>query len=262
MTNKPSDVSSDANRLFGRILLCNDDGIDAVGLKVLRDIAHSLSDDVWVVAPTENHSGASRSITLRRDVEIKEVGHQEYSVSGTPADCIIFAMNKILDKRPDLVLTGVNHGMNVGDDVLYSGTIAAAMEATLAGVPAIALSQQGGRENREEYLIADAHGVALVQHLWNNGWPDRIVPNVNFPKGDPEKIKGMMVSTTDQHKFGDIIDDGEKAGHYRLGPLISKPDATPGSDRAAIRDGWIAMTPLGMDLTAHQQLSKFEPLNF
>ncbi|MGB2319516.1 MAG: 5'/3'-nucleotidase SurE [Candidatus Puniceispirillum sp.] len=262
MTNKPSDVSSDANRLFGRILLCNDDGIDAVGLKVLRDIAHSLSDDVWVVAPTENHSGASRSITLRRDVEIKEVGHQEYSVSGTPADCIIFAMNKILDKRPDLVLTGVNHGMNVGDDVLYSGTIAAAMEATLAGVPAIALSQQGGRENRDEYLIADAHGVALVQHLCNNGWPDRIVPNVNFPKGDPEKINGMMVSTTDQHKFGDIIDDGEKAGHYRLGPLISKPDATPGSDRAAIRDGWIAMTPLGMDLTAHQQLSKFEPLNF
>ena len=143
-----------------------------------------------------------------------------------------------------------------------SGTGSAAMEATLAGVPAIALSQQGGRENREEYLIADAHGVALVQHLWNNGWTDRIVPNVNFPKGDPEKIKGMMVSTTDQHKFGDIIDDGAKAGHYRLGPLISKPDATPGSDRAAIRDGWIAMTPLGMDLTAHQQLSKFEPLNF
>ena len=119
----------------------------------MRDIAHSLSDDVWVVAPTENHSGASRSITLRRDVEIKEVGHQEYSVSGTPADCIIFAMNKILDKRPDLVLTGVNHGMNVGDDVLYSGTIAAAMEATLAGVPAIALSQQGGRENRDELLM-------------------------------------------------------------------------------------------------------------
>ena len=262
MTLKPRDVSSGVNRSFGRILLCNDDGIDAIGLKVLRAIAHSLSDDVWVVAPTQNHSGASRSITLRRDVEIKEVASQEYSVSGTPADCIIFAVNKILDKRPDLVLSGVNHGMNVGDDVLYSGTIAAAMEATLAGIPAIALSQQGGRENRDEYQVTDAHGARLVQHLWNHGWTDRLVPNVNFPKGDPKSIKGMKVSTTDQHKFGDIIHDGDKAGHFRLGPLISRPDASPGSDREAIRDGWISMTPLAMDLTAHQLLPNFEPLSF
>lgn len=262
MTKNQSDVNSGVNRSFGRILLCNDDGIDAVGLRVLRAIAHSLSDDVWVVAPVQNHSGASRSITLRRDVEIKEVAHQEFSVSGTPADCIIFAVNKILDRRPDLVLSGVNHGMNVGDDVLYSGTVAAAMEATLAGIPAIALSQQGGRENREEYQVADAHGASLVQHLWNSGWPDRLVPNVNFPKGDPDTIKGMMVSTTDQHKFGDIIEEGATAGHFRLGPLISKPDASSGSDRAAIRDGWIAMTPLGMDLTAHQHISEFKPLSF
>lgn len=262
MTRIMDGVNSGVNRSFGRVLLCNDDGIDAVGLRVLRAIANSLSDDVWVVAPTQNHSGASRSITLRREVEIKEVASQEFSVSGTPSDCIIFALNKILDKKPDLVLTGVNHGMNVGDDVLYSGTVAAAMEATLAGIPAIALSQQGGRENRDEYLVADTHGASLVQHLWNNGWPERLVPNVNFPKGDPQTIKGMMVASTDQHKFGDIIEDGSKEGFFRLGPLISNPDAGPGSDRAAIRDGWIAMTPLGMDLTAHQQISEFEPLTF
>ncbi|MBT6123327.1 MAG: 5'/3'-nucleotidase SurE [Candidatus Puniceispirillum sp.] len=262
MTKQLFNVNSDENRPFGRVLLCNDDGIDAVGLKVLRAIAHSLSDDVWVVAPTQNHSGASRSITLRRDVEIKEVANQEFSVSGTPADCIIFALNKILDKKPDLVLSGVNHGMNVGDDVLYSGTVAAAMEATLAGIPAIALSQQGGRENRDEYQVVDAHGATLIQHLWNNGWPERFIPNVNFPKGAPETIKGMMVASTDQHKFGDIIEDGAKAGYFRLGPLISKPDASPGSDRAVIRDGWIAMTPLGMDLTAYQHISEFEPLTF
>lgn len=262
MTKKLSDVNSDEIRTFGRVLLCNDDGIDAVGLRVLREIAHSLSDDVWVVAPTQNHSGASRSITLRREVEIKETASQEFSVSGTPSDCIIFALNKILDKKPDLVLTGVNHGMNVGDDVLYSGTIAAAMEATLAGIPAIALSQQGGRENPNEYLVAKTHGAILVQHLWNKGWPERIVPNVNFPKGNPLAIKGMMVASTDQHKFGDIIEDGSKAGFFRLGPLISNPDASFGSDRAAIRDGWIAMTPLGMDLTAHQKISEFEPLTF
>ncbi|MDB2389917.1 5'/3'-nucleotidase SurE [Alphaproteobacteria bacterium] len=262
MNKKLFGVSSGVNRPFGRILLCNDDGIDAVGLKVLRTIADKLSDDVWVVAPTQNHSGASRSITLRRDVEIKNVASQEFSVSGTPTDCIIFAVNKILDKKPDLVLSGVNHGMNVADDVLYSGTIAAAMEATLAGIPAIALSQQGGRENRDEYQVAEAHGATLIQHLWDYGWSERIIPNLNFPKGDPDAIKGMKVASTDQHKFGDIIEEGAEAGFFRLGPLITNPDASPKSDRAAIRDGWVSMTPLGMDLTAHHQISEFEPLTF
>ena len=120
-----------ADKPIRRILLSNDDGVDAIGLKILYDIATQFSDDVWVIAPSENRSGASRSITLRRDVVIQQIGPKRYSCSGTPADCIIFGMSQILDQPPDLVLTGINHGMNVADDILYSGTVAGAMEAAL-----------------------------------------------------------------------------------------------------------------------------------
>ena len=140
-------MSDMVDKPIGRILISNDDGIDATGIAILREIASHLSDDVWVIAPSENRSGASRSITLRHDVLIEEMAPKTFKCSGTPSDCIIFGMSQILDFPPNLVLTGINHGMNVADDILYSGTVAGAMEASLLGVPAISLSQRHGRDD-------------------------------------------------------------------------------------------------------------------
>ena len=247
---------------ISRILLSNDDGIDAIGLKILYDIAVQFSDDVWVIAPSENRSGASRSITLRRDVAIQQIGSKRYSCSGTPADCIIFGVSQILDKPPDLVLTGINHGMNVADDILYSGTVAGAMEAALLKVPAIALSQRYGADGAAgaaDYTPSQRYGVAVVRYLLAVGIPDRVVMNVNFPKTDVDQIKGMKPAYLDRHKLGDVIVAGDAPHHYRLGPLHSDPQKSPGSDRAVLDEGWISLTPLLMDVTAKDVLSALTP---
>ncbi len=233
-----------------RILLSNDDGIDAIGLKILYDIAVQFSDDVWVIAPSENRSGASRSITLRRDVAIQQIGLKRYSCSGTPADCIIFGISQLLDQPPDLVLTGINNGVNVADDILYSGTVAGAMEAALLRVPAIAMSQRHGKDDIANYAPSKRFGVAVVRHLLDVGIPDRVIMNVNFPKTNVDRIKGMKPAFLDRHKLGDVIVPGDAPHHYRLGPLHSDPQKSPGSDRAVLDDGWISLTPLLMDVTA------------
>lgn len=238
-----------------RILLSNDDGIDAIGLKILYDIAVQFSDDVWVIAPSENRSGASRSITLRRDVAIQQIGPKRYSCSGTPADCIIFGISQILDQPPDLVLTGINHGMNVADDILYSGTVAGSMEAALLQVPAIAMSQRDGRDDIADYAPSQRFGVAVVRHLLDVGIPDRVIMNVNFPKTSVDHIKGIKPAFLDRHKLGDVILAGDGPHHYRLGPLHSDPQKSPESDRAVLDDGWISLTPLLMDVTAQDVMA-------
>ncbi len=240
----------------GRILISNDDGIDAVGIKILHEIAANLSDDIWIIAPSDNRSGASRSITLRRDVVIEEIALKTYKCSGTPSDCIIFGMTQILDAPPDLVLTGINHGMNVADDILYSGTVAGAMEASLLGVPAIALSQRHGRDDPIDYTASRLYGTKVLHHILDMGIPKRTVMNVNFPKTQPAEIKGMKAAYLDRHKLGDVIVSGTSPNHYRLGPLHSDPKTGVGSDRAVLNDGWISLTPLMMDVTSHHMLDQ------
>jgi len=252
-------MDASAVKPVGRILLSNDDGVDAIGLKVLYDIATQLSDDVWVIAPSENRSGASRSITLRRDVAIQQLGPKRYSCSGTPSDCIIFGVTQILDGLPDLVLTGINHGMNVADDILYSGTVAGAMEAAVLNVPAIALSQRHGRDDIADYAPSQRFGVSVVRHLWNTGIPNRMVMNVNFPKIDADQIKGIKPAYLDRHKLGDVVIAGEAHNHFRLGPLHSDPQKAAGSDRAVLDEGWISLTPLIMDVTAHDMMAALSP---
>jgi 5'-nucleotidase len=234
----------------GRILISNDDGIDAIGIKILHDIAARLSDDVWVIAPDGNRSGMSRAITLRRDVVIKPLGDRQFSCSGTPSDCVIMGMSRVLDSKPDLVLSGINAGMNAADDVLYSGTIAAAMEGALMGVPAIALSQRNGGIDESEYDASIIHGETVIRTILEAGIPDRTVMNVNFPPVRGTDVLGIRPATLDRHKFGDHVIDGESPNAYRLGPLMSREQTIPGSDRAVMDEGWISLTALGMDITA------------
>lgn len=247
---------------FGRILISNDDGIDAIGIKILYEIACSLSDDVWVVAPMDNKSGASRSITLRKDVLIEQHGDKQFACSGTPSDCVIYGMNRILDRKPDLVLSGINAGMNVADDVLYSGTIAAAMEATLMDVPAIAISQRNGGTEADDFAVAHRYGAQVIRSLCDMGWGARVIMNVNFPSTDPNAVNGMKPATLDRHKIGDEIVAGSVPNSYRLGPLISSPDTIDGSDRNVMDDGWISLTALGMDIMADHAQDELPVFNF
>jgi len=255
-------MPSPAAKPVGRILISNDDGVNSIGITLLHQIASRLSDDVWVVAPSENRSGASRSITLRRDVVIEQTAEKSYRCSGTPSDCIIFGMAKILDRQPDLVLTGINHGMNVADDILYSGTVAGAMEAALLGIPAIALSQRHGRDDPVDYEACRLYGEAVIRHILDLGIAPRTVMNVNFPKTDPRSIKGIKPAHLDRHKLGDVIIDGAEANHYRLGPLSSDSQTGAGSDRQVLDDGWISLTPLIMDVTAYQTLNNLPQISF
>ena len=234
----------------GRILLSNDDGFDAIGIQILAGIAHQLSDDVWIAAPMDNKSGASRAITLRRDIMVEARGPQQFAVGGTPSDCVILALEQLMDQKPDLVLSGINAGMNVADDVLYSGTIAAAMEATLQGVPAIALSQRNGGIEQDDFAAATAHGEYVIRYLLDHGWPERTIMNVNFPSCDAALVQGIKPASLDRHKIGDQIVAGSVANSYRLGPVVANPETRVGSDRAVMDDGWIALTALGMDITA------------
>ena len=233
----------------GRILISNDDGLDAIGIGILTEIASRFSDDVWVIAPSGNRSGMSRAITLHSDVIIEPHGDRRFACSGTPSDCVIMGMARVLDRKPDLVLSGINAGMNVADDVLYSGTIGAAMEASLMGVPAIALSQRNGRTSPEEFASSAAHGEAVIRHILEIGMAPRTIMNVNFPPIAPDAVKGIMPATLDQHKFGDQVINGETPNSYRLGPLLAHDKTIPGSDRAVMDEGWISLTALGMDIT-------------
>ena len=200
-----------------RILVTNDDGINAPGLAVLERIARSLSKDVWVVAPESEQSGAAHSLTLSLPVRVRKISAQRYAVSGTPTDCVLLALkeiipsasclvpralygNKSLHKaqstnhktRINLVLSGVNSGSNVGDDVTYSGTVAAAMEGTLLGVPSMALSQAGINE-KLHWLTAERHAPALIKKLMALQWPGNTLININFPDCPPAGVKGIRV---------------------------------------------------------------------
>ena len=149
--------------------------------------------------------------------------------------------------------------MNVADDILYSGTVAGAMEAALLQVPAIAMSQRHGRDNIADYAPSQHFGVAVVRHLLGVGIPDRVIMNVNFPKTSVDQIKGIKPAFLDRHKLGDVIVAGNDPHHYRLGPLHSDPQKSPGSDRAVLDDGWISLTPILMDVTAQDVLASLMP---
>ena len=189
-----------------RILVTNDDGIHAPGLKVMESIARSLSDDVWVVAPSEEQSGAGHSLTLSRPVRVRRHGERRWSVSGTPTDSVLMALGHLIEgEKPDLVLSGVNRGANLGEDVTYSGTVSAAMEGALAGVPAIALSQVYAREGMGDsvpFAVAEAWGERVLRPLIGMQMPFRTLINVNFPAIPAAAVKGIRVTRQGFHDYG------------------------------------------------------------
>ena len=236
-----------------RILLSNDDGIGAHGFTVLEKIAAALSDDVWVAAPETEQSGAGHSLTLVRPLRVRHINERRLAIDGTPTDCVLLALNDLFpDLKPDLLLSGVNRGSNLADDVTYSGTIAAAMEATLLGVPAIALSQHYKPRTDIDWDAAETHAPALISRLVAAGWPDDVLINLNFPGCSANAVQGTEVVRQGRFKAGDALTeriDPRGRPYYWIGETHLANENMPGTDVEAIERDVIAVTPLCLDLT-------------
>jgi 5'-nucleotidase len=237
-----------------RILLTNDDGIHAEGLAVLERIARTISDDVWIVAPETDQSGLAHSLTLSEPLRLRQVSEKHFALRGTPTDCVIMAVRKVLDFKPDLVLSGVNVGANMADDVTYSGTIAGAIEGTLQGIRSFALSQayphaDGGSV---PWDVVETHAPDLLRKLMLVDLPDGTFLNLNFPNCAPGAVAGTEVTSQGKLDFGLTIDERtDGRGHpyfwLRFGERFG--DFRAGTDIHALREHQISVTPLKLDLT-------------
>lgn len=236
------------------ILVSNDDGYLAPGLLrlviALREVA-----DITVVAPDRDRSGASNSLSLKNPLYVTRHDNGFHSVEGTPTDCVHIAITGLLDQEPDMVISGINNGPNLGDDVIYSGTVAAAMEGRFLGLPAIAISQASFRP--EHFDTAARVAVWLVRRLQERSLPHDIILNVNVPDVPWEQLAGFQSTRLGhRHKSEPVIRDTDPRGRpiYWVGPAGSEQDAGPGTDFYAIRAGHVSITPLQVDLTRHGAL--------
>jgi 5'-nucleotidase len=244
-----------------RILLTNDDGIDAPGLAVMKEIAAQLSDDVWTIAPETDQSGVAHSLSLHDPLRYRELGPRTFAVKGTPTDCVIMGLKHLMLKaRPDLVLSGVNRGANMADDVTYSGTVAGAMEGLVLGVPSIALSQAYRLEDDGSAGVKwdTARGLAapLIKRLLAAGWPEDVLLNINFPDRAAALVAGTDVTrqgSRDQDTLA-VLDrvDGRGNPYFWFGFDRKRSDPPEGTDLWSVYNGRVSVTPLHMDLTHHE----------
>ncbi|MFY7746136.1 MAG: 5'/3'-nucleotidase SurE [Erythrobacter sp.] len=244
-----------------RILLTNDDGINAPGLKVLEEIARQFSDDIWICAPSEEQSGAGHSLTLTRPVRLHKHGERRFAVSGTPTDSVMMALREVMPDAPDIILSGVNRGANLGDDITYSGTVSAAIEGALAGIRAIAFSQVYAREGMGDEVPFGAAlewGPKVLAKLIDAPMAERTLINVNFPAIHAEDVKGIRVVRQGFHDYsrGTIVEGRDPRGYryfwFGLDPIEHTLDH--GTDLEAIEEGFVAVTPLQLDLTHYSTI--------
>ncbi len=237
-----------------RVLVSNDDGINATGIKVLERALKGLAKEVWVVAPEHENSGAGHALTLQRPLRIRHVRGKRYAVDGTPTDCALLAINQIMrDNRPDIVLSGVNYGGNLGNDVTYSGTVAVAMESTIFGIPAIAFSQHVENfNNSAHWSTAETWIPKVLRKLEGVGLPESVLLNVNFPDVVQKKVTGVEVKRQGAMKTGDNIKQGfDPLGrpYYWIGWMEQESRYGKGTDLDAMERGAVSITPLTIDLT-------------
>jgi len=247
-----------------RILLTNDDGVNAPGLKLLEAKARTFSDDIWIVAPAEEQSGAGHSLTLTVPVRLRKLGERRFCVTGTPTDAVMMGLAHIMkDEKPDLILSGVNRGANLGEDVTYSGTVSAAMEGALAGIPSIALSQSYAKEGMGDtvpFAAAEAWADRVLRPLIAAPFAPRTLVNVNFPALAPDLVKGIRIVRQGLRDYGRLRIErrtdprGYNYYWFNLGPMIHTPGHE--TDLEAIADGYISVTPLHLDLTHEPSLEK------
>ncbi|CCQ73510.1 5'/3'-nucleotidase SurE [Magnetospira sp. QH-2] len=245
-----------------RVLVTNDDGIDAPGMQVLEWVAATVAREVWVVAPEQEQSGAGHSLTLRRPLRIREVSTRRYAVDGTPTDCVMLAVKHLMkSQRPDLVLSGVNRGANMGEDVTYSGTIAAAMEGTLLGIPSIALSLHTEDRGLPQWETVKTLAPGVIQQVMQLHWPRNCLLNINFPDRTAAEALDTEITTEGRRKIGDAIQQGtdprgEK--YFWIGAQRDEDRFAQGTDLEAIYRGAVSVTPLSLDLTDRVMLDRLK----
>ncbi len=244
------------------ILITNDDGYDARGLQVLIDAVADLGD-VWVVAPASEQSASSHSLTLHKPIATAQLGERRYTLEGTPTDCVLIAVTAILKTRPDLVISGVNHGPNMGEDVTYSGTVAAAIEGTMLGIPSVALSCL-------QRTMANAQTIreitrTVINSTLDLGVPEGCLLNVNIPNPDVAPIKGVRITKLGSRAYDNLLQEAkDEEGRlcYTIGgeePVWKDED---GTDIAAVRTGYVSVTPLHLDLTHYKSIVEMERWRF
>ena len=238
-----------------KILMTNDDGIEALGLKTLA-AAFSGKAEVAIAAPDSERSATSHSVTLRRPVGMREVGPRQWAIEGTPVDCVHLAVLKLLDFRPDLVISGINHGANLGCDIIYSGTVAGAREAALLGLPAFAISLNS-YNSHPNFLVAAAFALKLAEIMLTKGLPGSVFLNVNVPDLPVSEIKPSRLTRQGKRiyskKIEEILQPGGKRG-FVLGGDISSGEPIEDSDIVAVEQGHISVTPLQIDTTYYPGL--------
>jgi 5'-nucleotidase len=251
-----------------RILVTNDDGIHAEGLDVCEKIARALSDDVWVIAPEYDQSGVAHSLSLNDPLRLRQVAERRFAVRGTPTDCVIMGVRHLLNgKGPDLVLSGVNRGRNVGEDVIYSGTVAGAVEGTVLGIPSLALSQAyKSRGSRPPYWETSLrYAPDIIRRVVAEGLPRDVLINVNFPDCPPEEVKRIAVTAQGRRRQErlqiDQRQDGRGNPYYWIADVRQGfVKAEDGSDLAALDERCIAVTPLKLDMTDEPYMTKLAEL--
>ncbi len=236
-----------------RVLLTNDDGIDAPGLKVLERILKPLVAEVWTIAPETEQSAASHSLTLRRPLRIRKLSARRFAVDGTPTDSVLLGVNQVMkESRPDLVVSGINKGGNLGEDVTYSGTVAAAMEGTMMGLPAIALSQVINDDRKPAWAVSRKWCDQVLRRLMLQTWPGNVLINVNFPDVAPDMVSGIEVTRQGKRKIGGALSQGiDPRGetYFWIGNQRIEDKFKPGTDLEAVNRGAVSITPLSLDLT-------------
>ena len=241
-----------------KILMSNDDGVFAKGLAVLHDIV-AREHDVTVFAPDRNCSGASNALSLHQPLRVQTMDSGYYSVSGTPSDCVHLGLSRILENDPELVVSGINHGANLGDDVVYSGTVAAATEGRYMGLPAIAVSLVG--KDAKHFETAAKVVLEIIRKLQTHPLPANQILNVNVPDVPYEELKGIEVTRQGRrHRAEPMIEDTDPFGRtvFWYGPAGKEQDAGPGTDFHAIAEGYCSVTPLSVDMTAYQSLNNMK----
>ncbi|MEQ9042469.1 MAG: 5'/3'-nucleotidase SurE [Alphaproteobacteria bacterium] len=259
--DKPLDLKK------ARILVTNDDGIEAPGIKLMERVALGLSDDVWIVAPDRDKTGAGHSVTIRTPIHAREVSPRHFAVEGTPTDCVLLGYKELLgEKKPDLILSGFNPGHNLAENITYSGTISAAIEGTLLGVRSIAWSlakTKLGAQARTavRWETAEHFAPDIIRKAVSIPWASHVLLNVNIPGAPIEKIKDIRVTRQGRSKFGEIIrKDTDPFGEdiYWILEAYRLTENVPGTDIEAMRDGAISVCPLSLNLTHEPMIEKLK----
>jgi len=247
------------NKKLNNILISNDDGYKSIGLELLLNIAEQLADNIFVVSPKKNQSAKSKSITIKENIQFKEISKNFWIVDGTPTDCMIFALNYLFKKnKPDLILSGINAGSNIGDEVSYSGTVAAAWEGAVRGIDSIALSQYGGDDKINSYECSQAKGFDVINYLLTIKSPTPRFYNVNFPfiiSSNLENVRSSFTTLASQKIADEILFDDDFSS-FMIGRMINDQSSLINTDLECLNKNKISITPLSLNLSNNEFFNK------